>query len=148
MLNQDDFFIDPFGFIARLYPKAYIGGWNAAEKWDLLDEGTRRITLFSVEDIPEKELYGVDLRVQILPPDLYFGVVKMDSPMGGYLCSDIEKTILDSICYPEMFGDNLNVKDIFKNYMQRDDKDFKKLQDYFKKSGHPERLVQVMKEGV
>ncbi|MBO5997869.1 MAG: hypothetical protein J6P93_05025 [Alphaproteobacteria bacterium] len=148
MLNQDDFFADPYVFVGNLYSQAYIGGWNAAERLGLLDESTRNITLFSPEKISQKDIYGVNLQVQNMPKNLFFGTESVVTPFGEYVSSDLEKTIVDLALYPDMFGDKENRTSILKNYLQRDDKDLKKLQNYFQKSGRPELMVRLMKEAL
>lgn len=146
MFNEDTFFQDPYGCIGSLYPNAYVAGWNAAEKWDLLDESTRDITLFSPKKILKKSIYGVKLHTQILPPEHFFGLTEITTPFGKYLCSDLEKTVVDAMLYPDMFGGERNHKDIIENYMQRDDKDLTKLRIYFRKVGHPGLMIRMTLE--
>lgn len=145
MITEDEFFEDTYGSIGKMYPNAYIGGWTAAEKLDLLEEGSRHITLFSPAQITEKEIYGIHLETQVLSPEQMFGTTEEESLLGTYRCSDLEKTIVDLMLYPQMFGDKLNQQDILKNYMQRPDKDLQKLQTYFKLIKRPDLIIRVIK---
>lgn len=146
MVTEDEFFEDTYGSIGKMFKDAYIGGWTAAERWDLLSEGSRCITLFSLKHISEKEIYGVRLNVQVFPRKQMFGIIEVETPSGKYYCSDLEKTIVDAMMYPRMFGDDLNHQEVIKNYMLRDDKDLNKLKTYFKLVNCPELMIRMMKE--
>ena len=104
----------------------YIGGWTAANKWELLMDWTIDIFRFSTE---RSDKFTIKI-----PKHLAFGIYE------GY--SDLHKTVIDAILYPDHFGGTDYVAMIKENYASHPNKDFKILKQYAQKT----RNVLLFKE--
>jgi len=129
---------DPWVVASRLYEPCYIGGWSAAEYWDLTEQIFRTIvvmttqrprgrsvsikgTEFLLRNVPDKAMFG-------LKP-VWRGPVKID-------VSDPTRTILDMLSDPQFGGGIRSVVDMFGNYLNSDKKDLSLLISYADQSGN------------
>ena len=123
---------DPWLVAERLFPPCYIGGWSAAEHFDLTEQifstvlvmtvqkpRNRRLdikdTTFLLRTVSEKALFG-------LKP-VWRGQVKIS-------VSDPARTIVDMLADPALGGGIRSVKEMLGNYLKSEYKDLGQLMDY------------------
>jgi predicted transcriptional regulator of viral defense system len=131
-LSTDVVLDDPWIVAERLFSPCYIGGWSAAEYWELTEQIFRTIVVmttlkprnrkpvikgssFLVRTIPEKALFGMSA--------VWRGRVKVN-------VSDPTRTALDMLNDPALGGGLRPVADVFRNYLNSKNKDTSLLIQY------------------
>lgn len=129
---------DPWMIAAQLYAPCYIGGWSAAEYWDLTEQIFRTVvvmttqlprdrnpiikqTSFMLRSVREKALFG-------LKP-VWHGRVKID-------VSDPTRTVLDMLDDPRLGGGIRSSTDMLRNYLKSDKKNLSQLIAYADQLGN------------
>jgi len=123
---------DPWMIAERLYAPCYIGGWSAAEYWDLTEQifrttivMTRQVsrdrnpvikgTRYLVCTVSEKKMFGLK--------SVWRGQVKVS-------VSDPTRTLLDILAEPHLGGGIRSVQDMLLNYLRSDMKKLDLLIEY------------------
>ncbi|MBN1615134.1 MAG: type IV toxin-antitoxin system AbiEi family antitoxin domain-containing protein [Deltaproteobacteria bacterium] len=129
---------DPWIIADRLFSPGYIGGWSAAEYWELTEQIFRTIMVmttlkprnrkpiikgsnFLIRTVPEKALFGMNT--------VWRGQVKVN-------VSDPTRTVLDMLNDPALGGGLRPVADMFRNYLTSKNKDVSLLIKYGDKLGN------------
>lgn len=129
---------DPWVIAAQLYGPCYIGGWSAAEYWDLTEQIFRTVVVVTVQrprdrnptikqtdfllrSVQEKALFGLK--------SVWRGQVKVD-------VSDPTRTMLDMLSDPQLGGGVRSTVDMLKNYLKSEKKDITLLLDYASRLGN------------
>lgn len=129
---------DPWVIAAQLYGPCYIGGWSAAEYWDLTEQIFRTVVVMTVQrprdrnptfkqtdfllrSVQEKALFGMK--------SVWRGQVKVD-------VSDPTRTMLDMLSDPQLGGGIRSTVDMLKNYLKSEKKDLALLLEYAKQLGN------------
>lgn len=122
----------------RLYSPCYIGGWSAAEYWDLTEQIFRSIlvmttrkprertptirnTKFVVRTVQEKALFGLK--------SLWRGQVKVS-------VSDPARTVVDMLSDPGLGGGIRPTADVLLNYLKSESRNLELLIEYAKTLGN------------
>lgn len=129
---------DPWQIAASLYAPCYIGGWSAAEHWDLTEQLFRTTvvmtqltprdrnpvikgTTFLLCTINEKKMFGLKT--------IWRGQVKVS-------VSDPTRTILDMLAEPRLGGGIRSVGDMLTNYLRSEAKNLDLLIGYADQLGN------------
>ncbi|MBZ0097199.1 MAG: type IV toxin-antitoxin system AbiEi family antitoxin domain-containing protein [Sulfuricella sp.] len=129
---------DPWIIAAQLYGPCYIGGWSAAEYWDLTEQIFRTVVVvttqrprdrkptikqtdFLLRSVQEKALFGMK--------SVWRGQVKVD-------VSDPTRTMLDMLSDPQLGGGIRSTVDMLKNYLKSEKKDLNLLLEYASRLGN------------
>ncbi|MSM38693.1 MAG: hypothetical protein GJT30_03595 [Geobacter sp.] len=129
---------DPWLVAASLYAPCYIGGWSAAEYWDLTEQIFRttvvmtqltprdrnpvmKSTTFLLCSINEKKMFGLK--------SVWRGQVKVS-------VSDPTRTILDMLSEPRLGGGIRSVQDMLVNYLRSETKNLDLLIEYADRLGN------------
>lgn len=146
-ITEDTFFEDPKSALSTVYPSAYLASWSAAEVWELIDECTRDITLFSVDFEKDeiKDFYGVPVILKKISSAQNWGIVEKESDQGSYKVSDIHKTLIDCLLNVDLAGGEDQVKDMFLNYKNHPDSRVDTLISYAKKMNNPSIVSKIVK---
>ncbi len=129
---------DPWQIAASLYSPCYIGGWSAAEYWDLTEQLFRTTvvmtqlaprdrnpvikgTAFLLCSISEKKMFGLKT--------IWRGQVKV-------AVSDPTRTILDMLAEPRIGGGIRSVGDMLANYLHSEAKNLNLLIGYADQLGN------------
>ena len=129
---------DAWVIAAQLYGPCYIGGWSAAEYWDLTEQIFRTVVVVTVQrprdrnptikqtdfllrSVQEKALFGLK--------SVWRGQVKVD-------VSDPTRTMLDMLSDPQLGGGIRSTVDMLKNYLKSEKKDLALLLDYASRLGN------------
>ena len=129
---------DPWVMIPPLFAPCYIAGRTAAEFWDLTEQIFRDIVVFTAKPKRSKTLIksGTEITVKQVGISYLFGTKTVWRERTKVQVSDVHKTIIDMVAFPNFGGGIQHVSDCLKSYYKRDDKDPKQLLEYAKLSNN------------
>lgn len=123
---------DAWVLIPELFNSCYVGGWSAAEYWDMTEQIFYDICV--VTDTPQAQkiqrVQNVNFVVTKFSSTKLFGVKTTWKNNKKILVSDRHKTIVDMLYDPRLGGGIQHVVDCFREYQRSSHHDFKKLEDY------------------
>jgi predicted transcriptional regulator of viral defense system len=121
---------DPWVLAKEVFAPCYIGGWSAAEHWDLTEQlfrSTLVVTAASVRST-QAAVLGNEFRVFRVPRTrLSAGVVSVWRGAEQVPVSGIERTLIDGLRTPALAGGVRHFAQMLKAYGERTDHDFEKL---------------------
>jgi predicted transcriptional regulator of viral defense system len=93
---------DPWVLAARLFEPGYVGGWTAAEHWDLTEQIFRSVCIFTAKPIRTKEqtVVGVPFAVKRVALEAIFGTKSVWRGQIKVAVSDPARTIVDMLANP------------------------------------------------
>lgn len=129
---------DPWIIAERLFAPCYIGGWSAAEHWELTEQIFRSImvltarnprnrkpvikrTAFVLRSIPQEALFGTK--------PVWRGAIKVN-------VSDPSRTVLDMINDPSLGGGLRPTVDVLRAYLNSPSRDLQLLASYAERLGN------------
>ncbi|MDR0741190.1 MAG: hypothetical protein LBF28_00245 [Rickettsiales bacterium] len=112
--------------LSKIEPPLYIGGWSAANHWGLLDDYTLKTFVFCHKTQAQRQLVSDKLEIQPVSPHLFYGLIDV----GGAALSNIHKTLIDAILYPDFFGGTENVNRMIESYKAHSEKNYEVLKKY------------------
>lgn len=128
---------DPWIIAANLYQPCYIGGWSAAEYWDLTEQIFRTILVMTVQRPRNRKqkIKGTDFLLRTVPSKSLFGLKPVWRGQTKIMVSDPTRTIIDMLNEPRLGGGIRSVTDIFVNYLKSDQKNLDLLINYAENLG-------------
>jgi predicted transcriptional regulator of viral defense system len=138
LLDSDQVIQDPWVLVPVLFDPAYIGGWTAAEHWDLTEQIFRDILVYSARPIRQKSIIsqGALFSLKHIKADLIFGMKTVWRGQTRVLVSNIHRTIVDMLDDPATGGGIQHVADCFEQYMRRKDSEPRLMIDYADRIGN------------
>lgn len=129
---------DPWVLVPALYEPCYIGGRTAAEYWDLTEQIFRDIVVLTTSPLRSRSQrkHGTIFTIKKINSDQLFGTTVIWRSRTRVMVSDVHKTIIDMMMYPEIGGGIQHVADCLQRYFFHEDKDVRKLMDYAKQSNN------------
>jgi predicted transcriptional regulator of viral defense system len=129
---------DPWLIAERLYAPCYIGGWSAAEYWDLTEQIFRTIVVMTTGKPRNRELLikGIKFKVRTVSPKAMFGFKPVWRGKVKVMVSDPTRTVLDMLNDPIIGGGLRPTVDILLNYVKSEAKDTDLLIEYAKRLGN------------
>ena len=129
---------DPWLVADSLYAPCYIGGWSAAEHWDLTEQIFRTTVVISTTRPRNRKptLKGASFWVSTIAPEKMFGLKPIWRGAVKIQISDPNRTILDLLCDPQLGGGIRSVQDMFKNYLSSEAKNLGQLMEYAQRLGN------------
>jgi predicted transcriptional regulator of viral defense system len=130
---------DPWILVPPLFgPDAYIGGWTAAEHWDLTEQLFRDIFVFTTKAIRARThgVHGITFMLRHISPAAFYGTSAVWRGRSKIQVSDVHRTIIDMFADPSVGGGIRHVADCFASYTSRSDADPKKLIEHAEKLGN------------
>jgi len=123
---------DIWVLIPELYDSCYVGGWTAAEYWDLTEQIFHDICVLTESAQTKKRLKVqnttfVSTKVR---PQMVFGTKTIWKHSKKLQISDPHKTIIDMLYDPNLGGGIQHVVACFKEYQRSEHCNFNKLGDY------------------
>jgi len=109
---------DPWIIVPLLFPKAYVGGWSAANYWGLTEQLFRTTSLMTVDKISHSEKKINRFEYSLFKTKNDTGKEKVWRDQVPVFVSDIHKTIVDMLENPRCGAGIQHTIDCFKNYMQ------------------------------
>jgi len=151
---------DSWAIAEKLFSPCYVGGWSAAEYWDLTDQ-IHRTFIILTEQKPRKRkitIRNIDFWLRTVTKKTMFGLKTVWRGQIKVAVSDPTRTIVDLMNDPMLGGGLRPTVEIFLNYMKSNHKDAKLLVDYAEKLGNGavfkrlgflmERIVPQEKEAI
>lgn len=129
---------DPWIIAERLYSLCYIGGWSAAEYWDLTEQVFRTVVVMTTQKPRERNpiIKGTNFLLRTISEKEVFGLKTVWRGQVKILISDPARTILDMLDAPRLGGGIRSVADIFNNYLRSENRDLKLLIEYATRLGN------------
>jgi predicted transcriptional regulator of viral defense system len=137
-INTDRAIEDAWVLVPELFGNAYIGGWSAAEHWDLTEQIFRDICVFSARPVPKRRsvIHNIPFVVTHAPPETHFGTKTMWKKETKLLISDPTKTIVDMLSNPWTGGGIQHVADCLKEFLKSSHFNADRLVEYATKLGN------------
>lgn len=130
---------DPWLIAMRLFEPCYIGGWSAAEYWDLTEQMFNSIMVMTGKRPNNRNpnIGGTKFKLKSISSEKMFGLKTEWKGKAKVQISDPSRTIADMLISPSVGGGIRPVKDVFKNYLKSENRDIDLLIKYCKqlKSG-------------
>ena len=130
--STDRMLEDAWLLIPDLFDPCYIGGWSAAEYWDLTEQIFRSICIITDQPQTKKfqTLHNIDFVLTKVKPILMFGTKTVWKQHKKIQVSDPHKTILDILYDPQLGGGITHVVDCFNEYNKNKQCNYTKLIEY------------------
>ena len=123
---------DPWIVAERMFSPCYIGGWSAAEYWELTEQIFRTILVFTTRNLSNRKpvIKGTAFRVRTVSGKAMFGMQAAWRGQVKVNVSDPSRTVLDIFNDPRM-GCGLRPSiDVLGHYMESKNKNMSLLMDY------------------
>ena len=129
---------DPWILVPSLFDGAYIGGWTAAEHWDLTEQLFRDIFVFTTKAIRarKRDVHGITFLLRHIEPKALFGTRSIWRGQIKVQVSDVHRTIIDMLADPSAGGGIRHVADCLTAYFQHKDANPGTLIQYAEKLGN------------
>jgi predicted transcriptional regulator of viral defense system len=129
---------DPWILVPSLFDAAYIGGWTAAEHWDLTEQIFRDILVFTTKNVRarRRDVHGITFVLRRIQPDALFGTRTIWRGQIKVQVSDIHRTIIDMLADPAVGGGIRHVADCFAAYFKLKEANPETLIQYAEKLGN------------
>lgn len=123
---------DPWLLASRLFEPCYVGGWSAAEHWDLTEQIFTTVVVFSSHAVKDSnpKVGDVSFLVKRVAEKRFFGLARVWKGTEKVQVSDPTHTIIDILDAPSVGGGIVQSVEIFQNYMRSKYKDTEKLIRY------------------
>lgn len=123
---------EPWVIAKSIFSPCYIGGWTAAEYWDLTEQIFYSILVITSKNISIRELSVRNIKfvIRTVPDKLFFGLKSVWRGSERLNISDPSRTILDLLIAPKLAGGIRPVADIFNNYLKSKHNDLQLLLEY------------------
>lgn len=129
---------DPWQIAVSLFAPCYIGGWSAAEYWDLTEQ-IFRTTVVMTQRTPRDRnpvIKGAAFLLCSINEKKLFGLKPVWRGQVRVSVADPARTILDMLAEPRLGGGIRSVQDMLANYLRSEAKDLDLLLDYAKRLGN------------
>ncbi len=129
---------DPWVLAARLFEPGYIGGWTAAEHWDLTEQIFRSVCVFTTKPIRKKEqaVVGVTFALTRVARESIFGTKPIWRGQIKVEVSDPARTVVDMLADPAVGGGIAHVNDCLMRHLAETGTRSQALVDYGDKLGN------------
>ncbi len=123
---------DSWVLVPRLFDPGYIGGWTAAEHWDLTEQIFRSVCVFTARPTRDKQptILGVRFVVKHVAEDRIFGTRPVWRGPVKIMVSDPTRTIIDMLDDPTVGGGITHVNECLRRYLSSPDFQAKRLIEY------------------
>jgi len=129
---------DPWIIAGRLYAPCYIGGWSAAEYWNLTEQIFRTVVVMTRQKPRDRTpiIKGTTFMLRTISEKAMFGIKPVWRGQVKISVSDPTRTILDMLNDPRLGGGIRSAVDMFINYLKSENRNIVLLVDYAKRLGN------------
>lgn len=129
---------NPWVLVPTLFEPGYIGGWSAAEHWDLTEQIFRDVCVFTARPFRHKraEFEGIGFVLNRTREDLLFGLEAVWKDSTRIPISDPHRTVLDTLARPATGAGVRHVADCLAAYLDSERADLPKLIGYAERLGN------------
>ena len=137
-LTTEQVLKDPWVLVPALFAPGYIGGWTAAEHWDLTEQLFRSVFVCTARPFRTKEqtVQGVSFTLKRIPEDALFGIKTVWRGQARVPIADKHRTTVDLLADPAMGGGIRHVELCLRNYLRDKEADADTLIRYAEKLGN------------
>jgi|HubBroStandDraft_5_1064220.scaffolds.fasta_scaffold117962_2 predicted transcriptional regulator of viral defense system len=137
-LTTEQVLKDPWVLVPALFAPAYIGGWTAAEHWNLTEQLFRGIFVFTARSfrIKEQTVQGISFTLKRIPEDAIFGTKNIWRGQARIPIADKHRTIIDLLADPATGGGIRHVARCLQSYLKDPEADADTLARYADKLGN------------
>lgn len=123
---------DPWLVASRLFEPCYIGGWSAAEYWDLTEQIFRTVVVVTTRRPRERRprFKGTEFLIRSVYPRAMFGLKAVWRGQAKVIVSDPTRTMLDLLNDPSLAGGLRPMTDMFRAWLASGKRDLSLLLDY------------------
>jgi predicted transcriptional regulator of viral defense system len=123
---------DAWTIAMEMFAPAYIGGWTAAEHWDLTEQIFNTTVVFSAhkQKSTDQTVIGLSFKIKFLQQKNLFGTTKIWSENMPIQLSDLHRTLIDVLDDPAIGGGGRSMIDIFMAYKDKKEADPEMLWQY------------------
>lgn len=138
LLESERILDDPWILVPALYAPAYIGGWTAAEHWDLTEQMFRQTFVMTTRVVREKHeiRHGAQFVLRHIQERKLFGTEPVWRGQSKILVSNIHRTVIDMLDEPSSGGGIQHTIDCLAAYLKHSGRNDELLIDYAKKLGN------------
>ena len=114
---------DPWIVAGTLFAPSYIGGWSAAEHWELTDQIFSDVYVVAGKKVtPHRQsIQGTDFVIRSVPRSALFGTRRVWRRQVAVDVSDLHRTIIDVLDVPAAVGGGLHASEVLRAYFERAD---------------------------
>lgn len=136
--STDQVLEDPWILVPSLFGESYVGGWTAAEHWDLTEQLFRDIFVFTTRTVRARkhESHGLSFVLRHIPPRAMFGTRTIWRGQTRVQISNIHRTMIDMLADPSSGGGIRHVADCFASYLKSSEASAETLIAYASKFGN------------
>ena len=129
---------DPWLVADRLFSPCYIGGWSAAEYFDLTEQIFSTVMVMTVQKPRNRrsDIKGTAFLLRTVSEKAMFGLKPVWRGQVKISVSDPARTILDMLVDPVFGGGIRSVKDMLGNYLRSENKNLQQLIEYGERLGN------------
>ena len=126
---------DPWIIADRIFSPCYIGGWSAAEYWDLTEQIFRTVVVLTTQKPRNRTplIKGTSYMIRTISEKALFGIKPVWRGQVKVSVSDLSRTILDMMIDPKLGGGIRSITDIFLNYLKSENRNLEMLIAYAKR---------------
>jgi predicted transcriptional regulator of viral defense system len=137
-VSKDQALEDAWIVIPDLFGPAYVGGWSAAEHWDLTEQIFRDICVFTARSVAKRHqvIHNIPFVVTHVELDQQFGMKTVWKKEKKLSVSDPTRTIVDMLSNPWTGGGIQHVIDCFKQYVKSSHFNAEQLVEYAERLGN------------
>lgn len=123
---------DPWIVAGTLFAPCYLGGWSAAEHWELTDQIFSDVYVISGRKVTPRlqSIQGTDFVIRSVPRRALFGTRRVWRRQVAVEVSDVHRTIIDVLDVPAMAGGGLHAFEVLCAYFERAEADPARLLEY------------------
>ena len=123
---------DPWIVAGTLFAPSYIGGWSAAEHWELTEQIFSDVYVVAGRKATPRSqsIQGTDYVIRTVPRRALFGTRRVWRRQVAVDVSDPHRTIIDVLDVPAAAGGGLHASEVLRTYFERADADPARLLEY------------------
>lgn len=118
----------------RIYDPCYIGGWSAAEYWELTEQIFLTLIVMTTQKIHQRRIsyQNINFRIKTVSDKYFFGLKDIWRGQVKVKVSDPARTLIDMLSDPSLGGGIRLVSDMLKRFFQSEQPNPKLLFEYAK----------------
>ena len=129
---------EPWILVPALFDPGYVGGWSAAEYWDLTEQIFLSVLVCTASSSKPREqrIQGTTFILKRVKPDKMFGTRPVWIGKAKVQVSDVHRTLVDMLDEPRIGGGIRHVFDCLQAYLYGEQADLSKLAEYADRLGN------------
>lgn len=118
-MSTEQVLTDPWVLVPARFDPSYIGGWTAAEHWNMTEQLFRSVLVFTARPIRTREvvIQGVPFILRHIQKTAIFGTRMLWRGRTRVAISDKHRTIVDLLADPATGGGLRHVESCLQNYL-------------------------------